>query len=193
VKLIVFVTWDLFLDLCATIVLLLMLFYRLRFIHSCKTFHDYITQLQGTDIDTSQAVEKIIRDFSYLNIYLAILKTVALAAVLLGISHFFLRTSRGKRLGIVTRTITKTLRDLVPLLFIFMTLLAAYATLGTEIYGARLEEWSSLFQSMGTLFIMILGNYESYDESKDRPHRLLHSSLISLLLSFSPLLCGPRQ
>jgi hypothetical protein len=166
VKLFVFVTWDLLLDLCATIVLLLMLFYRLKFIHSCKSFHDYITHLQGTDIDTSHAVEKIIRDFSFLQLYLAILKTIALAAVLLGISHFFLRTSQGKRLGIVTRTITKTLHDLIPLLFIFMTLLIAYATLGTEIYGARLDEWSNLFQSMGTLFIMILGNYDSYDQSE---------------------------
>jgi hypothetical protein len=182
VKVLVFLTWDLFLDICAMIILMLMLAYRLRFIKSCQQFHQYIIGLSTTEIDTGTVVERIIRDFSFLNLYLNLLKVISLAAVLLGISHFFMRTSQGKRLGIVTRTITKSLQDLIPLLFIFITLLIAYATLGTEIYGAQLVEWSDLFQSMSTLFIMILGNYDTYDDSE------LHLSLsLPSLSSFSDL------
>ena len=166
VKLVVFLTWDLLLDICALIILLLMLAYRLRFIQSCQQFHQSIIKLSHNEIDTAPMVERIIGDFTFLNLYLYLLKIISLAAVLFGISHFFMRTSQGKRLGIVTRTITKSLHDLIPLLFIFMTLLIAYATLGTEIYGAQLVEWSNLFESMSTLFIMILGNYDTYHDSK---------------------------
>jgi hypothetical protein len=169
VKLIVFLTWDLILDLCALVILFLMLSYRLHFIQSCQEFHQFIIQLSTQEIDTASTVERIISDFQFLFLYLYLLKIISLAAVLFGISHFFMRTSQGKRLGIVTRTITKSLQDLIPLLFIFMTLLIAYATLGTEIYGAQLREWSNLFQSMSTLFIMILGNYDTYHDSKPLP------------------------
>jgi hypothetical protein len=151
------------LDILAVIALSVALGARVGFVRHCRDVHNFILNHEGR---WNAALESIIKDFMMLRTEVRTIKLTITVCVLLGVMQLFSHLSYSRRLGIITGTIGRSLHDLVPVIIIFITLLVAYAILGTNIYGDRLAEWSNIYTSMITLFIMILGEYGIYDDSK---------------------------
>lgn len=81
----------------------------------------------------------MISDFSELKNISEGTHIVTILAVTVGILQFFRYLAFDKKLGIVTETVFVVFFDLLPVLFIFITIVIAYGVLGTEIYGAQLR------------------------------------------------------
>jgi uncharacterized paraquat-inducible protein A len=144
--------------------------YRVQYVMKARDLHNYIKSLEGdtTARDSfDDNLEGIIGDFEELSNLSEATHIVTIIAVTIGIFQFFRYLSFDKKLGIVTETVFVVFFDLMPVLFIFLTIVVSYGVLGTEIYGAQLSEWSTLGKSIGSLLLMMLGEYGPYFELRD--------------------------
>ena len=67
----------------------------------------------------------------------------------------------------MTNTLYESSKKLLPVLFIFISVYITYGVLGHELYGHELFHFRSLFESMSTLALMMVGeNLELYYQSK---------------------------
>jgi ABC-type uncharacterized transport system fused permease/ATPase subunit len=100
---------------------------------------------------------------------------ISLAMVLISVVQFFRYLEFDARFGIVARTLRQSLWVLLPVLIVFITILSTYAVMGTCLYGKFLPEWSTLYNSLGSLFLLILGEFEGYPRMRN-----VNSSLTAL-------------
>jgi hypothetical protein len=78
-----------------------------------------------------------------------------------------------QNIAIVTKTITAAASNLLPILGVFLVVCVAYAALGTSIYGHQIEAWSSFGESLGSVFLIIIGDFDYYDDSKCGANRMI--------------------
>jgi hypothetical protein len=133
--------WNDILDWSTILVLVLGMAYRIEYVHAAEAFHNMVLDLEKQR-SYDDRLEKIVGDFRNIGDLTNTLKLIAISIVGVGLMQFFRYFSFDKRLGIVTATMGAALKDLLPVLLIFATVVAAYAVLGTEIYGTQLEEVS---------------------------------------------------
>ena len=115
--------------------------YRFQYIQASKDLHNFILSLEsdGNESSFDENLEKLIGDFTELSTITEATNLVTILAVSIGIMQFFRYLSFDRKLGIVTETIFFVFFDLLPVLFIFITIVIAYGVLGTKIYGAQLR------------------------------------------------------
>jgi hypothetical protein len=89
------------------------------------------------------------------------------ALVFICVIQFFRYLEFDARFGIVARTLRQSMWVLLPVLVVFITILSTYAVLGTCLYGKSLPEWSTFYNSLGSLFLLILGEFEGYPRMRN--------------------------
>ena len=82
------------------------------------------------------------------------------------LTQFFSYLTFDKRFNLVTATLHKAVRDILPMLVILGSVLFTYSVLGCVIYGRRLDDFSTVGQTMSTLLIIMLGEVGMYEDSK---------------------------
>ena len=117
--------------------------------HAIKTglLNDSVDQKLDTIVNKFIYLEGLFRDSNYLALFLCFV----------GFTQFFRYLSFDKRLGIVTRTITASFIDLLPVMLILCFILIAYSILGVALYGHQSQYFTSFGESLTTLSLIVLG------------------------------------
>jgi hypothetical protein len=139
------------------------IYYRIDYINKTADLHEFFLEL-AEEQNYHESMTEIIDSFAAIQDNLSVMNTLVMILVFFGIIQFFRYLSFDKRLGIVTATIKESLGSLLPVLLIFMVVMFAYAVLGTVMYGAHLSDWSNVGKSVAQLFLLILGEFDSYVE-----------------------------
>ena len=138
----------------------------------CKDLHSYIVDLpQDVENDYYRSAEHISTLVSKTeNILKRELSSryIAFFLALNAMVVFFFGLSKSRKFNVVTRSISRSIVKIWPTLFVLIVFLLAYAVLGSIIYGSFVSDWSSVYGSFSTLFIMMLGEYNAYHSSKFR-------------------------
>jgi hypothetical protein len=140
-------------------------YYRVLYVNLALEIHDLFLHLSD-DESYNNFMADIVDDFEELDHIKDNIRIVALCIVIVGLVQFFRYLSFDRRFAIVTHTIVSSTADLLPVLGIFAVVCISYAVMGTAIYGQDLTEFADLGSSLSSLFLMILGEFEGYYNSK---------------------------
>lgn len=127
------------LDWMTIIIILIAIIYRFQYVEKARDLHVLIKSLESDGDAFDDYLETLIGDFSELGRIASASNMISIVAVCVGIMQFFRYLSFDRKLGIVTETIFVVSFDLLPVLFIFITIVLAYGVLGTKIYGAQMR------------------------------------------------------
>lgn len=139
---------------------------RVLYVNEAEALHIRITT--GLLDDTvDEKLNGIVRQFDYLESVSRRTNLLALFLGFIGFVQFFRYLSFDKRLGIVTKTMTDSFVDLLPVMLIYFFILIAYGILGTALYGHASPYFKTLGDSVTTLSLIVLGEvagpyYEMY-------------------------------
>jgi hypothetical protein len=135
---------------------------RVSYITACREFQQYVTNQRDGFEDIFEGIVQravAVEQPEY------VLRIVLFLAVFFGMLQFFRYMSFDARLRTVTTTMLVAARDLVPVLMLFVLTLLSFAILGSQVYGQTLDDFSTLKDSLDSLFLMILGDFTSYYKS----------------------------
>ncbi|OQS05661.1 ryanodine-inositol 1,4,5-triphosphate receptor Ca2 channel (RIR-CaC) family protein [Thraustotheca clavata] len=144
----------------------------------CTVFHIYIYFSQcrttiyaihgyddeGDTIDIHQAMLQLLDTFLALSDYASLSTAFSLLKV-----FKFLRMN--STLNLLWQVLGMALRDLMGYLVIFQLIFLSYSTMGSYAFGFDLEEFSTIWQSYGTCFHMLAGDFP-YDRLQQANPRL---------------------
>lgn len=127
-----------------------------------STFRDKLSALRDRELSDDQVKEtlsSVTESFNHIANLTVLLRLVATAAVfVLGLR--VLNTFRDHvGLSILTRTIASAMRAFRAFSVIFAVIFMAYAVSGTVLFGDRVEEFSSLLNTMKTCVNMLFNNF----------------------------------
>ena len=160
--------WYDILDFLTIVVGFILVYYRVWYVELC---YDAINYLEELDRDEEPASELsrhedsfgvTIEQFADIEDCEYAVFVISMTMVLMCIMQFFRYLEFDARFGIVARTLRQSLWVLLPVLIVFTTVLSTYAVMGTVLYGKFLSEWSTFYNSLGSLFLLILGEFEGY-------------------------------
>jgi hypothetical protein len=165
--------WYNIIDWIAIIVGFILVYYRVTYVQLC---YDAVNYLEDLDVDTDPEAERsryedsfgvTLNQFTEIEDYETSLYVISMVMVLICVIQFFRYLEFDARFGIVARTLRQSLWVLLPVLVVFMTILSTYAVIGTVLYGKFLPEWSTFYNSLGSLFLLILGEFEGYPRMRN--------------------------
>jgi len=90
-------------------------------------------------------------------------RTWGAIVIFLLVLRLFKTLSLHPRLAFLTRTLSESLGSLIPFMFVFSTVYACFVCSGQLLFGAEVETFSTVSNSVLTLFNMLLGEFD-YDE-----------------------------
>lgn len=130
--------------------------FRVLYVLEAVSLHSKIkTGLSGDTVEKS--LDAIIDQFNHLENLYRRTNFLALFLCFVGFAQFFRYLSFDRRLGIVTKTMTDSFVDLLPVMLIYMFIMMAYGTLGVALYGHELQYFETLRDSLTTLSLIVLG------------------------------------
>mmetsp|Transcript_5215 Transcript_5215/g.8592 ORF Transcript_5215/g.8592 Transcript_5215/m.8592 type:complete len:239 (-) Transcript_5215:88-804(-) len=166
--------WYNILDWLTIFVGWLAVYYREVYIELCYDACTYLEDLdEGPDVDdaTLSKYEEnfgvTLDQFSRIENTETFLFITCAGLVLICVVQFFRYLEFDARFGIVARTLHHSMWVLLPVLVVFITILSTYAVMGTCLYGKFLPEWSTFYNSLGSLFLLILGEFEGYPRMRN--------------------------
>jgi hypothetical protein len=153
------------LDWVTIITIIVAIVYRVIYVNLALEIHDLFLHLDDGE-NFNHFMEDIVDDFEELDHIVDNIRIISLFIVIIGLFQFFRYLSFDRRFAIVTDTIMSSTVDLIPVLAIFAVVCISYAVMGTAIYGQDLVEFMDIGSSLSSLFLMILGQFEGYYDSK---------------------------
>lgn len=139
--------------------------HRVYYIIMAIEIHDLFLHLKDGE-NFNHVMEDIVDDFEELDHIVHSIRVISLFIVIIGLIQFFRYLAFDRRFAIVTDTIVSSAVDLIPVLGIFSVVCISYAVMGTAIYGQDLLDFADIGSSLSSLFLMILGQFEGYYDSK---------------------------
>lgn len=163
------------LDWLTILIGVIMVVYRYKYVAECYNACNALQDLErilpsSPDVSVQDRREQnfasTVSQFSVIKDYEISLYIISMAMLLVCVTQFFRYLQFDARFGIVTRTLNQSLWVLLPVLVVFITVLSTYAVMGTALYGKSLAEWSTFYNSIGALFLLILGEFEGYSRMR---------------------------
>lgn len=161
--------WLNLIDWLTIVVIVVAMIFRVLFVTGAAALHNEIRSVwdgEGNQASKTTNLEHVYNDFYHLDGLIRSCQWMSIALILVGLIQFFRYISFDARLNIVTATLYAAAYDLLPTLFIFCAFLLAYGLMGTLLYGAVLPEWSTISNSMESLFQILLGEVAVYYDMK---------------------------
>jgi hypothetical protein len=156
-----FTYYDL-LDLLTITAMTLSVIFRIQCIFKSLLIHDILVGLDIENGDYDSELENIVHLLLGLgSLELIYVNIIALTVSILLI-QFFRYISFDERLAMISVTIYESLSLLIPVLLVFIVVLASYAMIGQAMYGKLLIEFSTLNHALNTLFLFVLGDTTAY-------------------------------
>jgi hypothetical protein len=160
-----FTYYDL-IDLLTIVAMVLTIIFRIQCIFKSLLIHDILVGLDIEVGDYDSELENIV----HLLLGLGSLEIIYVNLIALTVSilliQFFRYISFDERLAMISLTIYQSLSLLIPVLLVFVVVLASYAMIGQAMYGKMLIEFSTINNALNTLFLFVLGDTTTYYLSK---------------------------
>ena len=137
---------------------------RAQYIIQLRDIHNLISSI--TNVSYDENLETLTGKFNNLSGLKTLNQKLMIIAMILCIYQFFIYSSFHPRVAIVINTIKGAIFKLAPVLSIFLFFIMVYAIIGVTLYGGKIETWNSLTTAIPELFLFILGQFDSYHESK---------------------------
>lgn len=83
--------------------------------------------------------------------------------------RFFQAFKAQPRLAVVTNTITRSFKDLVHFLVVFVVVVFAYSVAAMFLFGHRLLQFSELGTSLNTCFLVVIGDFDFSEMAAEHP------------------------
>ena len=161
--------WYNIVDWLTILIGVLAVYYRASYVLLCYDAVNYLDELDEDPDDPEAELNRhegsfgvTLDQFTDIEYVANIYFIISLVFVFLCVFQFFRYLEFDARFGIVARTLRQSFWVLMPVLLVFITILSTYAVIGTILYGTSLPEWSTFYNSLGSLFLLILGEFEGY-------------------------------